>query len=79
MTFAPTKYVPIDYSTLGLAAFLLQRIGGNDTVSTLWEKVRGSDRIRTFDRFAEALTLLYALKILELKEGLLLVQGGRVR
>jgi len=72
MTLGPTKYVPVEYSIVGLSAALLERLSPNDTVSTLWDRVRDDERVRTFDRFAEALTLLYALHLLKLDGGVLL-------
>lgn len=71
MSALPNKYVPIPYSILGVASFLAASITLNDTVSTLWDRVREDDRVRTFDRFAEGLTLLHAGGILQLENGIL--------
>jgi hypothetical protein len=56
MSALPTKYVPVGYSLLGVASFLAEQLRENDTVSTLWDRVRDDPRVRTFDRYAEALT-----------------------
>ena len=71
MSVLPTKYVPIDSSILGVASILLSDLGSNDTVSTLWDRVRTMPQIRTFDRYAEALTLLFAARIVDLRRGIL--------
>lgn len=71
MSALPNKYIPVSHSLLGVAAFLADNIGTNDTVSTVWDRVRQDERIRTFDRYAEALTLLYAGGLLTLEKGTL--------
>ncbi|GIL41221.1 ABC-three component system middle component 6 [Roseiterribacter gracilis] len=69
MTVLPTKYVPIGYSILGLSALLLTMLEPADTVVSLWDRVRNDERIRTFDRFATALTLLFAGGIITMDRG----------
>ncbi|MCK1513066.1 hypothetical protein IVB22_10870 [Bradyrhizobium sp. 190] len=71
MSVLPTKYVPIDSSILGVASILLGDLGSNDTVSSLWDRVRTMPQVRTFDRYAEALTLLFAARIVDLRRGIL--------
>ncbi len=56
---------------LGVAALLLSEIRTNDTVSTLWERVSGLPQVRTFDRYADGLTLLFAAKLIDLVRGVL--------
>lgn len=67
----PNKYMPISQSLIGIASLLIEKTGENDTVSSLWEKVKKDEKIRTFDRYAEALTLLYAGGIIKLDNGVL--------
>lgn len=71
MSALPNKYVPVSYSLLGVASFLAESLRPNDTVSTLWDRVRRDQRVRTFDRYAEALTLLYAGGLIALDNGVL--------
>ena len=71
MSALPNKYVPVSYSILGVSAFLAEAISPNDTVSTLWDRVRIDERVRTFDRYSDALSLLYAARLLELDNGVL--------
>lgn len=71
MSLLPDKYVPVEFSSVGLAALLLEQLQPNDTVSTLWSRVGRDPRIRTFDRFADALTVLYAANLVQLARGTL--------
>lgn len=71
MSALPSKYVPVEHSTVGVAALLIASLRPNDTVSSLWDRVRHDDRVRTFDRFANALTTLFAGHILLLEKGVL--------
>lgn len=71
MSALPNKYVPITYSLLGIASYMTEVLRPNDTVSTLWDRVRSDERVRTFDRYADALALLFAGSILELNQGVL--------
>ncbi|MET4232644.1 hypothetical protein ABIA85_005933 [Bradyrhizobium sp. LA6.10] len=76
MTFLPTKYVPLDASVLGVASILLTKFKSNDTVSTLWDRVRMHPQVRTFDRYAEALTLLFAANLIDIRNGILVQLSG---
>ncbi len=71
MSALPTKYVPISFSLLGVCAVLVESILPNDTVSSLWDRVRDDERVRTFDRYAEGLTLLFAGSVIRLDRGIL--------
>ena len=71
MTALPTKYVPVGFSMLGVSALILEALLPNDTVSTLWDRVSVDQRVRTFDRFADALTLLYAAGLIEFRDGII--------
>jgi hypothetical protein len=76
MSVLPTKYVPIDFSIIGVASLLLSELGSNETVSTLWDRVSDDPHVRTFDRYAEALTLLFAAKLIDLRRGILVRDSG---
>lgn len=77
MSALPNKYVPISFSLLGVAAYLAENIRANDTVSTLWDRVRDNERVRTFDRYAEALSLLFAGGLVILDKGVLTLTAAR--
>lgn len=67
----PTKYIPAADSTLGRAAALLPLRDNNPTVSELWHSFRSEHTDASFDIFAEALTLLFLVGVVELDRGLL--------
>ncbi len=71
MSALPSKYVPVEHSAVGVAALLIASLGPNDTVSSLWDRVRHDDRVRSFDRFANALTMLFAGRVILLDRGVL--------
>ncbi|MER8639189.1 hypothetical protein [Mesorhizobium sp. M1365] len=71
MSSLPSKYVPIEFSILGVAARLVDEIGPTETVSSLWDRVRQFAEVRTFDRYAEALTLLFAGGLISMEKGIL--------
>ncbi len=79
MIILPTKYVPLDFSILGVATIVVQEIQPNDTVSTLWDRLSSNERVGTFNRFAAALTLLYAVRALEFDGGVLRLTSARVK
>lgn len=71
MSALPSKYVPVEHSTVGVAALLVASMRFNDTVSSLWDRVRHDERVRTFDRFASALTILFAGHVIRIDKGVL--------
>jgi hypothetical protein len=79
MSALPNKYIPIDHSMIGLTSLLIERLGSNDTVSSLWSKVSSDPRVRTFDRFAEALSLGFAGGLVQLNDGTIQTVEDRAR
>lgn len=77
MSAFPNKYVPVEHSLLGVAAYLVLAIGENDTVSSLWDRVRYDERVRTFDRFASGLTILFSGGLILLDHGVLRRDAAR--
>ena len=78
MSITPTKYVPVQFSLIGVAALLVSELRTDETVSSLWERVKDNPKVRTFDRFADGLTLLFAVGSITLDGGVL-VQRVRLR
>jgi hypothetical protein len=64
----PTKHLTLDKSAIGSAAIVLRGFSDGSTVSELWERV-SSEGISTFDQFVMGLTLLYALGVVDHREG----------
>ena len=67
----PDKYVPPQRSMLGLGASLLRVLKRPQTVTALWERVRGLEEFGTFERFILALDFLYIFGLVEYRSGLL--------
>ncbi len=67
----PNKHIQISNSLLNLGAIILDNISGTQTVSLLWDKVRGLSDVRNFERFTLGLDLLSILGLIELKDGII--------
>ncbi len=67
----PDKTIKLKYSFIGAGSKLLVELENPQTVSSLWEKVRDLDEIKTFDRYILILDFLYAIGLIEFREGLL--------
>lgn len=72
----PTKYIPASDSVLGRAAVTLPLRENNPTVSELWNAYRSVRPEDTFDSFAEALTLLFLIGIVDIDAGILSWQAA---
>jgi len=77
MALLPTKFVPEDMTKLAAAAATLEGVQRRrwTTVSELWSDVRFDPSVRSFDRFADALALLYAIQLIEVRGGQLAYVG----
>ncbi|AEA46897.1 ABC-three component system middle component 6 [Archaeoglobus veneficus] len=71
MIVVPDKTMKLKYSIIGAGSRILKELDTPQTVSSLWEKVRHSDEVGTFDKYVLILDFLYALGLIEFKEGLL--------
>jgi len=67
----PDKTIKLKYSFLGAGSRILIELERPQTVSSLWEKVRNFDEIKTFDRYLLILDFLYILDLIDFREGLL--------
>ncbi len=56
---------------IGVSSILIEVIDESETVSSLWDKVSKDQRIRTFDRFADGLSLLFATRLIDLRGGVI--------
>lgn len=71
----PDKTMTLDNAIVGIGGVILKALGPNDTVSSLWSKVKRDKEI-TFDRFSLALDFLYIIKAISYIDGL--IQIGMV-
>ena len=67
----PTKHIKPHDSLIGIGSTLLSKLSGGKTVTELWDEVRQSPGIVSFERFVLGLDLLYALGLVELDRGML--------
>ena len=67
----PTKHIPAEQTLLGAGAIIISALSQPATVTTLWESVRDSEPVGTFERFVLAVTMLHTLGAVSLEGGLL--------
>ena len=67
----PTKHIPAEQSLLGAGAVVFAELSQPRTVTALWEAVRDSRSVPTFERFVLAITMLYALRVVRLEAGVI--------
>lgn len=65
----PTKHITAENSLIGLGALLLAHLEQPATVSILWQDVRESPYIATFERFTLTLDLLYLMNAIDYSDG----------
>ena len=67
----PTKHInPLD-SLLGIGALILERLKTTKTVTQLWDEMRDSPQVVTFERLVLGLDLLYMMGLVELDGGVI--------
>ena len=67
----PDKTIKTTYSTLGIGAMLLTVASAQETVSSLWEKVKRNETTNTFDKYITALVFLYSIQAITFRDGLI--------
>lgn len=77
MSVLPTKYVEIEYSMIGLTSIVIESLRPNDSISTLWDRLSNDERIRTFDRLVDAITLGFAGGMIDMKDGVFVVSSSQ--
>ena len=67
----PTKHVPARQSLIGLGGLVLRDLEMETTLSELWERMRRIPEVGTFTRLVLVLDLLFAMGVVEWKNGVL--------
>jgi hypothetical protein len=67
----PNKTIRLSNSLLGTGCTLIENLRVPQTVSSLWEKVREYEEVKTFEKFVLTLDLLYMLKLIQFENGIL--------
>jgi len=71
----PTKHTKLANSILGIGSEILKKTNDEQTVSSLWENLRDSSEINSFEQFILGLDFLFILGVVEFKDGLLVRVG----
>lgn len=67
----PTKHIKPERSLLGVGSVILHNLNMEQTTTRLWERVRHTPAVGTYERFILALDLLYAISAITVEEGLI--------
>jgi len=67
----PNKNIRLQNSLLGMGAQILPQLNATQTVSSLWEKMKLSKEINSYDKFVLTLDFLFMLNLIELKDGII--------
>ena len=65
----PNKHITADFSLIGISSKLLPLLDEQKSVSVLWEDTKDLKGVGTFERFSFALSLLFAMGIVEYSDG----------
>lgn len=67
----PDKNIKLEYSLLSCGAMLLTEITKPQTVSLLWDKVKNSKVIVSFEKFIIVLDYLYMINAITINDGMI--------
>jgi hypothetical protein len=67
----PTKHLELDKSLLAIGGRILNTLPQPRTVTSVWEEVRKDELGLTFEGFALALTFLYSIGAVEMRDELI--------
>jgi len=67
----PNKNIRLQNSLLGMGAQILPQLNITQTVSSLWEKMKSSKEINSYDKFVLTLDFLFMLNLIELKDSII--------
>lgn len=67
----PSKHISEENALIGVGAILLKEMHHPQTVTSLWEKVRGYSAVGPYERFVLALDMLHITGVLTLSQGMI--------
>lgn len=67
----PDKNRNLKYSLLGFGGLILNELTINQTISSLWEKMRNEGKIKSYEKFILTLDFLYSIQLIEYRNGIL--------
>lgn len=70
----PGKHLPLSRSYLNVGAVILGMINNKRTVSLLWDALKSRTEVQSFDRFVLGLDMLFALGLIDISDGGVIVR-----
>jgi len=67
----PSKHITEGQALIGVGAVVLRHIERQQTITSLWDKVRDEPAVGTFERFVLALDLLFMVGVIDLSKGII--------
>ncbi|MCA9178174.1 MAG: hypothetical protein KDB14_27105 [Planctomycetales bacterium] len=67
----PSKHIPAEQALIGVGAAVLRYIERQQTITSLWDKVRDEPVVGTFERFILGLDFLYVMGVIDLSKGMI--------
>ena len=67
----PDKNIKLQYSLLNCGTIVLKELNDPQSISYVWEKVKGNKQITGYEKFLLTLDFLYIIKAIKLENGLL--------
>lgn len=67
----PSKHISEDQALIGVGAVLLRHLDRQQTITSLWGKVRAESSVGNYERYVLALDLLYITGIIDLSKGMI--------
>jgi len=67
----PNKNIRLQNSLLGMGTIILDILSNPNTVSSLWEKVKQSSEINSFEKYILTLDFLYMLDLILIEDGII--------
>lgn len=67
----PSKHISVGQTLIGVGAVVLRHVEQQQTITSLWDKVRDDPSVGTFERFVLALDLLYIVGVIDLSKGMI--------
>ncbi len=68
----PSKHISEGQALIGVGAVVLRHVERQQTITSLWDKVRDEPSVGTFERFVLALDLLYIIGVIDFTKGMIL-------
>ncbi|MBE8233200.1 MAG: hypothetical protein HAW67_05635 [Endozoicomonadaceae bacterium] len=68
----PTKHIAAHEALIGAGAIILEQSSKPIFLSQLWEAVKATHGVQTYERFVLALDMLYIIGTIEIKDNMII-------